>query len=78
MNPPNISAGTGKPRLTDEAQAIQHRRIVLRLVVSHLQAARDQAGFAQTPRLVLAIRRALKSADGARRHLDGKLSRHRP
>jgi hypothetical protein len=60
-----------------ELQAIQLQRVALKLAISHLEAAREQAGFAATPRLVAAIRRALKSADGARRHMEGKLARKR-
>ena len=60
---------------SDRVLAIQGRRAVLRLVIRHLEAAREQAGYTETPRLLKAIRRALKSADGARRNLDNRLSR---
>lgn len=60
---------------SDLVLAIQERRAPLRLVVKHLEAARERAGYAETPRLLKAIRRVLKSAAGARRNLDNRLSR---
>ncbi len=61
-----------------QARAVQPaalERVALQCVIAHLQVARQQAEFAGAPRLVIAIRRALKSADGARRHKDGLLAR---
>ena len=80
MNPNHeTDAGALEVRLgsvpSDRVLAIQGRRAMLRLVIKHLEVARDQAAYTETPRLLKAIRRTLKSADGARRNLDNRLSR---
>lgn len=53
----------------------QFEKLALHFAIAHLHTAHQQARFADAPRLVIAIGRALKSADGARRHKDGLIAR---
>lgn len=60
-------------RLSERHPATADQWIAIGDAIEALKLARDKARYADCPQLLKAIRKALKSADGARRHVDRRL-----
>lgn len=59
--------------MTKIQPATPHERDSLDNAIRYLKSARDQATDAGCPKVATKIKSALKSADGARRHMERRL-----